>query len=114
MRSFLRFLPVLAAVLLTASCGSDAPTSPSLKQGTAVSAKSARDSAAADSAAMTMNVAAHLSARAAKRAAAVSTVCARQRRSLAALRAQLARTPDSRPLKSKEHSVSAAVGDACS
>jgi hypothetical protein len=115
-RTLLRFLPVFAAVLVAASCGSDTPTSPNLKQGAAVSAKSkaAKDSTAADSAGLTASVAAPMSARAAKRAAAVSTVCARQRRNLLALRMQLSRTPGSRPLKSKERSVSAAVGDACS
>lgn len=114
MRLVMRLLPVFAAVLVTASCGSDTPTSPSLKQGSAASAKAARDSVAADSVRLAASKAAPLSARAAKRAAAVSTVCARQRRSLAALRAELSRNPGSRPLKTKERSVSAAVGDACS
>ena len=114
MRLVMRFLPALAVAVVAAGCGSDTPTSPSLKQGSAVSAKATRDSLAADSVRLAASKAAPLTGRAAKRAAAVSTVCARQRRSLAALRAELARTPGSRPLKTKERSVSAAVGDACS
>jgi hypothetical protein len=113
-RLILRWLPVCAAVLVTAGCGSDSPTSPNLKQASTTSAKAARDSVRADSVRLAASAAAPLSARAAKRAAAVSTVCARQRRKLAALRAQLAQTPGSRPIKSRESSVSAAVGDACS
>ena len=109
MRLLLRFLPVFAAVAVTASCGSDTPTSPDLKQSSTASSK-----AAADSVRLAASVAVPLSARAAKRATAVSTVCARQRRSLLKARAQLTRNPSSPLLKSRERKVSASVADVCS
>ena len=113
MRAFVRLLPVIVAAAVAASCGSDTPTSPDLKQ-SAVSTKTKRDSITGDSIRLAANAAAPLSARAAKRAAAVSTVCARQRRMLVKAQAQLARNPSSQLLKSKARSVTAAVGDACS
>ena len=67
MRLVMRLLPVFAAVLVTASCGSDTPTSPSLKQGSAASAKAARDSVTGDSIRLAASKSAPLSARAAKR-----------------------------------------------